>query len=359
MRERIHAFVDAEDATTATTKPIDIKSKKPMSTISIEFKALNNGNNPTAHPAAMLTNIEVVDGSKELFSLSGYHSNAINCIDNLDNRYRELNYCDECRSIAMINLDFGRYPGDPVYAFDPAQFDNPQIRITHNLASGGSSPDAATLSVFGHFMEDPSVVPTHYLRKREVKEHTLTSSAEFGTPMPTDHPIRRFFIRSLYDNLQPFEQYNKVKVDINDGSYVPINNLRTSDLLKFLPYNPYMNEFLRGYITATTSDEYFVTPTYDTKVIPQYLGNAGDYLYPGESYGGTVDLYGVATDDFDCVISGKAPHGLLNFQQGNPMKPETWLQLEKKDSLDVTVTSGSAVGSSSKMYLLVEQAIKY
>ena len=78
MNYRIASMLASESATVPATKTIDIDLNKPISRITIQMKGTNSTSVPTAHPAKMLTKIELVDGSNVLYSLNGLQAQAIN-----------------------------------------------------------------------------------------------------------------------------------------------------------------------------------------------------------------------------------------------------------------------------------------
>lgn len=78
MNYRLANILAEEAATTAATKTLDINLADPISRIVVQMKGLNSSGVPTAHPAKMISKIELVDGSDVLFSLSGVEAQALN-----------------------------------------------------------------------------------------------------------------------------------------------------------------------------------------------------------------------------------------------------------------------------------------
>ena len=71
MKYRDTILLSHESIATAGTRTLDITVKDIISGIDVQVKATNNGNTPTAHPAAIISKLELVDGSDVLFGLSG------------------------------------------------------------------------------------------------------------------------------------------------------------------------------------------------------------------------------------------------------------------------------------------------
>jgi len=129
MNYRLASILPSEAANTAGTKTIDINVADPISRFVIQMKGLNSADAPVAHPAKMISKIELVDGSDVLFSLSGVEAQALNFYDEGKVPHTVLNYLNDVYAIATFHIDFGRFLYDPVLAFDPKK-----LRI-HSLKS--------------------------------------------------------------------------------------------------------------------------------------------------------------------------------------------------------------------------------
>lgn len=355
---RTAVLLDAETATTAATKIVDIDMSEVISRLRVEFKATNNGSTPTAHPANMISKMEVVDGSDVIYSLSGLEANALQILDEGKQPYETVDYLDNNMAIMVWNINFGRWLWDPELALDPKKFRNLQLKITHNLALGGAAPDAATLSVFADVFDEKAVSPKGFLMAKEVKSYSLTSSAEEPTDLPTDYAIRKLMLMSLSAAKQPWEQYNKVKLTEDKGRKLVIDSIKTSDLLKITPGNNYIRETIRGAI-ASAARTFYITGTQDVQVsmIPMQVAATGyscDY-----SYGGTVALTTTNSINIDAIVTGKAPHGALVYPFGDQENMTDWYVVNKLKSLNLTLTAGSSVGSSSTCQIVVQQMRSY
>jgi len=229
---RITTLLASEDASTAATKTIDINLTNPISKIVVQFKGTNNGATPTAHGAKMVSKIELVDGSDVLYSCSGIESQAVTYYGEGRMPFMVNEYRNDVMNIQTFEIPFGRWLWDEKLALDPSRFKNLQLKITHNKASGGSSPDAGTLSVFAYVFDEKRITPIGFLMTKELYSYTLTSSAHEYIDLPTDYPYRLLIVQSLAAGKQPWEQYNKIKLSIDHDRYVPINGVKTSDLLK-------------------------------------------------------------------------------------------------------------------------------
>jgi len=267
MNHRLATLLNRETATTAAEKVIDVNLTEPVSRFSIQFRGTNSTSTPTAAIAKMVSKIELVDGSDVLASLSGLQLEALNICERGSPIFGEKNFINNNIAIYAAELSFGRHLWDEELAFDPKQFKNPQLRITHNKASGGGAPDAGALSVFAHVFDEKSITPMGMLVNREVFSYTLVASAREYITLPVNAKLRKMLILSMYTLLAPWQNYNKLKLSTDEGKHVIINDVNSSDLMRVHAgqVNPYFHETQR--INATTGAvTHYVTPTFDTKI---------------------------------------------------------------------------------------------
>ena len=358
MKYRTEALIDGESATTAATKSIDVDLAQPVSKITVQFKGTNNGNTPTAHGAKMVSKIELVDGSDVLYSLSGIEAQALNYYENGEMPHAANRFQDDVMNIQTFELNFGRWKYDAQLALDPSRFRNLQLKVTHNKASGGSAPDAGTLSVFAEIFDDKRISPMGFLQSREHTTYSLVSSAVESIDLPTDYPIRKLIVQSLAAAKQPHEQYNKLKLVEDDGKKTPINNLSTSDLVKLLQRHPQIIEAMQGIGTAAAVTHYCAATTNSSTAVSS-LATALASVIVAESYGGTIAITADTGESFQTVSNGLCPHGALEIPFGDQDDPNDWYDLANINSLKLKVTAGSSVGSSSTAEIVVQQLRKY
>ncbi len=358
MNYRKAVLLDGETASTAGTREIDLKGLDVISRILIRMTGTNNGSTPTAHPAKMVSKIELVDGSDVLWSLSGIEAQALNFYQTQQAPVNVISYLNDNNCHAIFGMNFGRWLHDEDLAFDPTRFNNPKLKITHNKASGGSSPDAGTLDVVADLFDELKPNPVGWLMAKEHYTYSLTSSAIETIAMPTDHPIRQLIVQSLADGKAPNEQYNKIKLSENNGKKIPIEE-GVSDLIKNTQHDfGFYQENIRARV-GTSSVELFVTPTYETLVIGSPCDGSAGYPKVTYPYGGTADVVGAADADVDLLVRGLCPHGALAIPFGDLWDANKWYDVTKLAKLDMMITAGSSVGSSSTCQVVTEQLRRY
>lgn len=354
MNYRKAVLLDNETNSTAGVKTIDLKGLDPISRLIVQMSGTNNGSTPTAVPAKMVSKLELVDGSEVLWSLSGIEAQALHYYQTGHLPANINSFLNDNTVRAQFPINFGRWLWDEDLAFDPARFKNPQLKITHNKALGGCAPDAGYLDVIADMFDEKRISPMAFLMAKEHFTYSLTSSAVQDVELPTDYPMRQLIIQSLADAKAPNSQYNKIKLSENNGKKIPLEE-STSDLIKqFIADNGWITEQSRVRLT-TSSVEHFITPTYEATVVGVPCDASAGYVKPAYSYGGTVDLLAATDCDADLIIRGACPHGAMAIQFGDLWDANAWYDVTKLSKLNLTITAGSSVGSSSTCQVITEQ----
>ena len=358
MNHRLATILDAEAANTAGTKTIDINIANPISRIIVQFKGMNTGVEPMAHPAKMVQKIEIVDGSDVIFSLTGLEAQALNYFNNGEMPYNGMMYVNDTYAIATYQIDFGRFLWDDLLAFDPRKFVNPQIKITHNKALGGCAPDAGILSVFAYCYDEKAITPQGFLMSKEQYSFDLATNAIEHIDLATDFVYRCLMVKSLVTLKQPWELYNKIKLTEDNDKRVIFNNLSTSDLLKFFRTNPPVVENIVHAMIATPETVY-CTPTYDCRVSALGLNAVDAALYTDESYGGTFSKIATNAALGQHHVVGYNPHGSLQLPFGKQDEIEDWYKVSGIGNLKLNITGGAAVAANSVCEIVSQQLRPY
>lgn len=353
MNHRFATMLGPEPATTATTKTLDINVSDPISRITVQFKGTNNGSAPTAHPAKMVSKIEVVDGSDVLFGLSGVEAQALNYYEKGRMPHNVCNYIDEAKAIATYEINFGRFLWDTLLALDPKKFTNPQLKITHNKANGGSSPDVGELAVFAHIFDEKTVSPTGFLMSKEQYSYTLQAGANEPIDIATDFPYRKLLIQSMSTSLQPWEQYNQLKLSQDNDRKVIINDEKVSDLFKLMQTHPPIVETIHIY-GALAAAAVHCTPSYERMAsIATTVADATKII--GDTYGGAFTVTIAAATIGMMLASGLAPHGAFCIPFGIQDEIEDWFNVADIGSLMLVLKAG---GSASGTCEIIAQQLR-
>jgi len=355
MNYRLASLLAPEAADTAGTKTLDINLAEPISRITVQFKGTNDGTTPTAHPAKMVSKIELVDGSDVLFSLSGVQTQALNYYNKGHMPMNVLDYRNDVMAIATFDLDFGRYLHDPELAFDPRKFTNPQLKITHNKALGGTSPDAGELAVFAHTFDEKKVEPKGFLMSKEQYDYTLVASATENIDLATDYPYRMLMLLSLSDSLQPWNQYNQVKLSQDNDRKVIINNEKTSNLLKMLRMHPRIVEKIIG-TTKNGTQSFYCASSYERYASLVGLGADAD-AYITDTYGSAIKVADSDAASVMILVAGYNPFGSLAIPFGLQNEIEDWFDMKNTGSLRLSLKAGDSASGTCE--IVSQQARMY
>ena len=347
MNYRIASILAPEAANTAGTKTLDINLADPISRITVQFKGMNDGFVPTAHPAKMVSKIELVDGSDVLFSLSGVECQALNYYDNGRMPLNVLNYCNDVNAIATYQLDFGRFLWDPAYAFDPKKFTNPQLKITHNKALGGSTPNAGELSVFAHIFDEKSVTPVGFMMNKEQYSYTLVAGSSEHIDLATDHPYRKLLLQSMSTSVQPWDQFYQVKLDQDNGKRMIINDELTWNLIKLMMMYPIFQETIE---VKTLSGTRTIPCAASYERVAVLTGMAADSAaYVTQTYGGSIKVAASAATVVDMIVSGFNPHGSFCMPFGIQGDPADWFKVAGIGSLKLSLKAHSTADGTCEV----------
>lgn len=348
MKHRIATQIEAWDSSAPGTRIIELNQVTPISRISIQMKAINDDTIAHGHPALMVTKIEVVDGSDVLFAMSGTETQALNYYDQGRMPVNVVNYIAATSAIATFHIDFGRHLWDEALALDPKKFKNLQLKITYDDGLGGCTSAASTISVFAWLFDAEVITPRGFLMSKEQYTYTQNATAHEYIQLPTDFDIRKVLIQSLYTLKQPWEQYNRIKISEDNDRRIPVNNLRTSDLLKLYQPDERIQEDLFVELQATP-DTYFCAATYDAAATGVGMVAADAAIAADQSYGGTISILGTNTQQHIWHITGLAPHGTLCIPFGEQDKIEDWYIVANLNELLLDITQGAGDAGTTQI----------
>ena len=343
MKYRQAVIYAQEDATTAKTETIDIDLADIISRIQIKYNALNNGVTPTAHHAAQISKVEIVDGSDVLYSLSAREIEALMFYNTGKGRAYMLENRNDNNNRMVLDLMFGRKLYDKELAFDPTKFRNPQLKITHNKISGGNSPDAATLEVFADVFDEKVITPIGFIMAKEVHSYTTpASAANKYIDLPNDYPIKRimpqtfkaaYWVTSLLSEIEVNEEESKRKPYDLDG-----DDLSQLILTK---YGAYRETFIgQGLGDPMT---YYVTPSDEIAIgTTSISGNQHVYIMD-DTRGCQVNLAVTGSISFRAMLEGYFPHGALPLDFGDQFDLTDWFEVQEKGKVKLRYKAAGEV----------------
>lgn len=357
MKYRKATILASESATTAATKTIDIKLEDVISRIQIKFNATNTDTIPTAVHAKQISKVELVDGSEVLWSLSGQEIESKMFYDYKCGPSYEREFRNGVENFLLLDMLFGRQLYDKSLAFDPKKFKNPQLKITHNKALGGSLPSAATLEVYADVFDELSITPVGFIRPTEFYSYTTPASAAFEyIDLPTEMIIKRIMLMTYKVDAWWENLITSVKISEDNDKKIPLDHNGGDLVSMILSRYGHYQELLVNFNRGGAQTEY-ITPTDSANfMISALLGSAAGWVATTkECTGGYQEVSGDTTHLFRALVSGYLPHGCLPLDFGDPMDLEDWYNVTTKGSVRLIPKAAGEVAFN----IVLEQLRKY
>ncbi|MBA7494508.1 hypothetical protein ES702_05084 [subsurface metagenome] len=359
MNYRIAKILARKNFIADAIEPLAINIKDPISQIILVNEVLGVGGvDLLAHRAAHITKIEIFDGSDVSYSLSGVEAQAVDFYHNKREPANTLTYVNTHYAYEVYKLNFGRYLYDPLLAWDPKKFVNPQMKITIDLNASEALVASGYLTVMAHIFDEKEIVPEGFLMHKEIKSWDLAADAHEYTDLPTDFPYRKLFLRAQRYDFKPTVQVDQIKISEDNDKRIPVDNTSEEVLKAIQSSTPPYREALTypGYVAARFV---YVTPTYralygaapwrnvQTEMNTSVgFGDGGRIAHVETASGPNIQIFG----------EGYLPHGVFEIPFGLQNEPDDWYDVGKVGSLKADITGGESTGSAE---LMLQQFRKY
>jgi len=358
MNHRLASVLAEETIIPAATKVIDLDMTDIISRIQINLEVQRDGTVLGDHPAATISNIELIDGSDVLFSMSGKECQALDFYQNGVMPFNAITDRDGNDCVTTFNINFGRFLYDELLAFNPAKFRNPQLKITHNYQACGGTPGAARMEVRSFLFDEKVPAPEGFLMS---KEHYQFTSGVVGTyeyiDMPVDYLTRRYMIMGTLGGYFCQQVVNAVRLSEDNAKRIPYDT-QVWQLLKMLHQKyPRIEEYGHFALLDATKVIY-ASPTQDIVVnaSPVTITNIVSVSEVPTKMPITVDI--TADGEAGLQISGNDPHSSFIMPLGDPDNPADWYDVTKIGNLKLRLKAGSA-GNTGVVEVVTEQLRKY
>lgn len=224
-------------ATTSGTETIDLPETGILAEVDFQYRFSPGGTQTTIQTPKQLciTKMELlVDGSTVVKSLSGRQAMALMWYNKgpytINNNYRGGNNTN--KAYQMLPLYLGTFAGDTKNGLDLSAYSNPQLKITWDV--GQTSIDGVTYDAY----TDPSFTynlmakvmdgtPTgftnKYVQSREVDSYNPGTDSETNTEIPRGYDLKGIMFGSRYTQKTWFSAMDKVKLDFDNGKWLPID----------------------------------------------------------------------------------------------------------------------------------------
>lgn len=352
MNYRLAKMLARKNYTVDDVEPIEVKIVDPISQIIVILERLGYGStNEVGHPAKCIPELELIDGSDVLFSLSGVETQAVDFYHNKreapNHRTDLVGNWDQ----QVLQMNFGRYLYDPVLAWDPKKFKSPQLKIKIDLDASCPNTASLYLTVLAHTFDEKMISPSGFLMHKEIKSWNLGDGAHEYTNMPTDYPYRKLFLRAQTYGSSPTAQVDGIKLSEDNDKRIPLD-VTPKELLQAVMSQtpPYRETMTFPGFTATIPR--FVVPTYSARYgstcwrIDEHQSG----LQLGFGDGGRLYVYTETTNrNMQIVGEGYLPHGVFEIPFGLQNEIDDWYDVTKLGSLKADITGGEDTGSAELM----------
>lgn len=360
MNYRLSTLLAEKTFTANATEVIDINVADPISQLLIELEVNGHTNPATAHAIACLTKVELVDGSDVLFSLSGYEAEAA---DILQNGLIRSNFNGAIATIGIqryIGINFGRKLWDPLLAFDPKKFRNPQLKLSLDIDAGGSGADENKLTVLAAMFDEKIINPVGFLMHKEIKDYAMAASAHEYTDLPTDFPYRKLFIRQMTYGTEPCQHVDTIKLSQDVDKKVVFDHEILQLLRSIAAKYPQLEEQILIPVTASASYCFTTVTERATATFTPFQETAStNSICSYGSAGGRMAV--IASGAFNAIahVSGWVPHGVYEIPFGDQDDIDDWFDVEGIGSLRLDVKGTSGAGSTDSVQVFLQQLRRY
>jgi len=362
MNYRLATILAREAISSDLTRVIDLNLVNPVSQLQVLYESTGVGAGSADHHAARcVTKIELVDGSDVLYSLSGMEAQAADWYHNLVEPANRPVYLTGNNAEMVFNMNFGRHLWDPLYAFDPRKFSNPQLKITIDPDAGGVQSVAGFLTVFAQLFDEKIVDPTHFLMHKQIKDYGLGSATHEYTELPTDYSYRKLFIAACVETVQIKDLISTIKLSEDNDRKIPVN-CTSEELLRALvgAGRPYREVILMS--AGAPTGNFYCTPQHMPHPLATSweVANIDTAITTFGGWGGKGYLYCSNLVTGVCVsIDGYAPHSVMEIPFGLQDDPDDWYDVTKLGSLRLDILSIADRTTEDKVQIFLQQARHY
>lgn len=355
-----HATILAEKSLTDTgTETIDINVKDIISRITLAFRRVKSYQYMADHGYADITKIELVDGSDVLHSMSGGENQAL-CI--YDRHCRSMNNGEHMTTVDeydLFGIDFGRYLYDPMLAFDPKKFSNPQLKVTYDVNLSDTGVTTGYLEVWGDLFDEKVVSPMGFLMSKEHWSGAKPTSGYEYVDLPTDYPLRKMLVRAYLKTAEPWYQIGSVRIDEDNEKRIPFDWTDMEDYTRVMRTIWTPVEELFATQVQNTSAVWYVTPTdYFFAMAGIEAGGTPEvYLNDTSMKGGKLTLAASGNRQIHAIVRGFLPNHCFEFPFGDQNDPTDWYDVTKVGS--VRLRLGAGTGASTTTGVVLQQLRKY
>lgn len=358
MNYRLATVLAEKSLGTTTTETIPINLQDPISRLVIIHRPTALAATMLAAFAAQISKIELIDGSDVLHSLTGYQNQALLLYDRRVDCLNGGMLLSGATQYIQYGIDFGRFLYDPLLAFDPTKFRNPQLKITHDSTAISALTVTHTLEVLAHVFDEKPISPIGFLSaKQHIAYVSPTATTYEYVDLPTDLVIRQLLLRAWHDAVDAKTVADYFKLSEDNDKRIPLDvelgvysNMMRGDWRM-------IQEQVTEYCAVGATYLKYMTATEENHAICGIGTGDGSLRLHTFTAGGRFGWLG--TGACSGLFCGYIPHHTYQFPFGNQQDVDDWYDVTRLGSLKARIRSATNVGSGSEISLALQQLRRY
>jgi len=344
MRYREVAIEDDKSIDDSGTETIPINVRDPITALIVRMKAQNSAHVMNQPMERQISKVEIIDGGTTYWSLNGQMAVAAACYGLKRWPHHWIDERSGSNQRANFPILFGRYLGDPEFAFDPTRLNNPALRVTWT-DQASYTDGSLTLGVTARVMEDVPA-PEQVLMWREIDAWTSVSGSPHTVDLPVDFPYRHVMMRPWKVDTLPTTIWSNFKLDCDVGKFIPFDlaSHEFRDILKMYDGPFHNRQFVYGY-QATMRQAWMGETLLGTgsAMSAQYYMTAWTAFWPW------IDVNIVHNDGTpagttpgELMVTGLFPHTCYKYNFGLEQVPGTWFDPTIYKDVRLQLTEGAS-----------------
>ncbi|MEE9175270.1 MAG: hypothetical protein V3U19_03760 [Thermodesulfobacteriota bacterium] len=308
------------------TLEVPLNGSRPMTELILRLEMTGGaGGALTKRLAIEVTNIQIVDGSHVIFEMPLYIAMALQYHMKRGQPILEENEQIGGVERCSVVIPFGLFRGDPKHYFNPADYDNPVLRITTNLTINGTdgwATGTGRYTVLPIYLEGGITGKEGILRSRIPKQWTTSASGDEDVTLSRENPLYMLMLMGKITTKEFREVITNIKLTLDQDTFIPFDLSPKEIMLENemrLGGFQYIAHLLEAddasYLTACFRDvSAHVTRAADEQ-LPTMEANTAESLQFGlleYSTPGTQTLQ-TSAQIFTIAIKGQDPYGTVSI----------------------------------------------
>lgn len=351
MKYRTTTILARSDLGASGTKVIDINLRDVVSALIFRIEATVVNTIWTGHLLDCVSKIELVDGSDVLCSLSAYQMDGLHFLDTGELASLEVEAFYDTTLDAYTAMLFGRFMHDTELAFDPKQFNNPQLRITYDATTVMALATNVYLTVLAECFDEKVVSPAGFLRNTEHYRYTSVADTYQYVDLPTDLPLRKLIVQPKRYFWAPVSTLAEVRIDEDNLKRIPFD-LDYAHLRALMSHQFGEVEYSFACVGHVDPAWPIYTPVADMGPVEcMDVTNVAAIRLQGQAGAYLAIHANVTTDSVFGRGHGRIPCFMVCYPFGDQMDMADWYDVTKVGSLRLRIKDGAVAPASTRVIL--------